>query len=93
MCQWFAPTKLVITFERKGKGAFREDEIEHIAVRNKKGEVVSLKLPEKFVYIANHQVRVCPRVTCPLVLPSASLGLRGLVVRMVFSLLHWPGSP
>ncbi|KAL0072157.1 hypothetical protein AAF712_001080 [Marasmius tenuissimus] len=56
MCQWFAPTKLVITFETNGKGAFREDEIEHIVVKNKKGEVVSLNLPEKFVYIANHQI-------------------------------------
>ncbi|KAL0580279.1 hypothetical protein V5O48_001696 [Marasmius crinis-equi] len=60
MCQWFAPTKLAITFETKGKGAFREDEIEDIVVKNDKGEVVSLNLPQKFVYIANHQASLSP---------------------------------
>jgi hypothetical protein len=57
VCQLFAPTKLEITFETKGKGAFKKNEIDDIVVKNEKGEVVSLNLPEKFVYIANHQVR------------------------------------
>ncbi|KAF9270418.1 acyltransferase-domain-containing protein [Marasmius fiardii PR-910] len=56
MSQWFSPTKLVITFETKGQGALTEEEIENIIVKNEKGEVVSLNLPQKFVYIANHQV-------------------------------------
>uniref|UniRef100_A0A0W0FY34 Phospholipid/glycerol acyltransferase domain-containing protein n=2 Tax=Moniliophthora roreri TaxID=221103 RepID=A0A0W0FY34_MONRR len=58
MCQLFAPTKLVVTFETKGKGAFKESEIADIVVKNDKGEVASLNLPEKFVLIANHQVYV-----------------------------------
>ncbi|KAF5368472.1 hypothetical protein D9758_002417 [Tetrapyrgos nigripes] len=56
MCQWFSPTKLRITFETEGKGAFSRDEIDRIVVRDKKGRVVSLDLPTKFVLIANHQV-------------------------------------
>jgi hypothetical protein len=69
MCQWFSPTKLRITFETKGKGAFSRDEIDRIVVRDKKGRVVSLDLPTKFVLIANHQV--C--MSCALLFfPSAS---------------------
>ncbi|KAF7339880.1 Lysocardiolipin acyltransferase [Mycena venus] len=56
MCQWFAPTKLIISFEREGKGRFTEEEIERIVVKNKNGEVESLDLPTKFILIANHQV-------------------------------------
>ncbi|KAJ7655086.1 acyltransferase-domain-containing protein [Mycena polygramma] len=56
MCQWFAPTKLVISFQREGKGAFTAEQIERIVIKNKSGEVVSLDLPTKFILIANHQV-------------------------------------
>lgn len=57
MCQWFAPTHLVITFETEGLGKFTPEEIEQYIVRNERGEAVSLDLPTKFVLIANHQVR------------------------------------
>ncbi|KAJ6604382.1 acyltransferase-domain-containing protein [Mycena vulgaris] len=55
MCQWFAPTKLVISFEREGKGSFTAEQIERIVRKNENGEV-SLDIPTKFVLIANHQV-------------------------------------
>jgi len=57
MSQWFAPTKLVVTFERTGKGRFSEDEIRNIVSRDKEGNVVALRLPDKSVLISNHQVR------------------------------------
>lgn len=60
MCQWFAPSRLVITLERDGQGAFSMDEIREIAVRGRDGRVLGLKLPIKSVLIANHQVRNCP---------------------------------
>lgn len=56
MCQWFAPSRLVITFERDGPGAFSMDEIGEIAIRGRDGRVLGLKLPTKSVLIANHQV-------------------------------------
>ncbi|KAJ4486373.1 acyltransferase-domain-containing protein [Lentinula aciculospora] len=56
MCQWFSPTNLQITFEASGMGAVPQDVVESIVVRDKKGNVVSLDLPSKFVYIANHQI-------------------------------------
>ncbi|KAJ7786033.1 acyltransferase-domain-containing protein [Mycena metata] len=55
MCQWFAPTKLVLSFERQGRGSFTAEQIEKIVVKNENGEVVSLDLPTKFILIANHQ--------------------------------------
>lgn len=57
MCQWFAPTKLVVTFERDGIGKFSDEDLERYLVKNDKGEVVNLDLPTKLVLIANHQVR------------------------------------
>ncbi|KAJ6627200.1 hypothetical protein B0H10DRAFT_1996020 [Mycena sp. CBHHK59/15] len=56
MCQWFAPTKLVISFEREGKGSFSAEEIELIVVKDENGDIISLDLPTKFILIANHQV-------------------------------------
>ncbi|KAK7064450.1 putative acyltransferase CST26 [Favolaschia claudopus] len=56
MCQWFAPTKLIISFEREGKGRLTQEEIDRIVKKNSNGEVESLDLPTKFVFIANHQV-------------------------------------
>ncbi|KAG2146540.1 acyltransferase-domain-containing protein [Suillus bovinus] len=56
MNQWFAPTRLSITFERVGPGKFSEDEIKHIVERDASGRVVALRLPSKTVVIANHQV-------------------------------------
>ncbi|KAG1885690.1 acyltransferase-domain-containing protein [Suillus subluteus] len=56
MNQWFAPTRLSITFERAGSGKFTEEEIRHIVERDASGRVVALRLPSKTVVIANHQV-------------------------------------
>lgn len=56
MCQWFAHSRLVITLERDGPGAFSMDEIREIAIRGRDGRVSGLKLPTKSVLIANHQV-------------------------------------
>lgn len=56
MNQWFAPTRLSITFERVGPGKFTEEEITHIVKRDASGKVVALHLPSKTVVIANHQV-------------------------------------
>ncbi|KAJ3750149.1 acyltransferase-domain-containing protein [Lentinula detonsa] len=56
MCQWFSPTSLKVTFEPNGRGAVPQDIVESIVERDQEGNVVSLNLPSKFVYIANHQV-------------------------------------
>ncbi|KAK0465370.1 acyltransferase-domain-containing protein [Desarmillaria tabescens] len=56
MCQWFAPTKLIVSFETTGMGCFTPEDIDRIVVKDKKGDVVSLNLPTKFVMIANHQI-------------------------------------
>jgi len=60
MCQWFAPSRLVITIERDGPGAFSTEEIREIVIRGRDGRVLGLKLPIKSVLIANHQVSTCP---------------------------------
>jgi lysocardiolipin and lysophospholipid acyltransferase len=56
MCQWFAPSTLLITLERDGPGAFSQDEIDKFAIRGTDGRVLGLNLPRKSVLIANHQV-------------------------------------
>ncbi|KAG5639378.1 hypothetical protein H0H81_003522 [Sphagnurus paluster] len=56
MSQWFAPTKLNISFETEGPGRFSIEEIERMVVRNSAGQVVSLNLPTKLVVISNHQI-------------------------------------
>lgn len=56
MCQWFAPTKLRITFETEGPGKFSKEEIERVVVKNAEGQAMALNLPTKFVLTANHQV-------------------------------------
>lgn len=48
MCQWFAPTKFVITTEGMDESIFVKDP--------KTGKVTDIKLPEKLVIISNHQV-------------------------------------
>ena len=65
MNQWFAPTKVSITFETEGQGKFTEEEIRNVVERDASGKVVALRLPSKCVIVSNHQVRV-PRVflTC-----------------------------
>jgi lysocardiolipin and lysophospholipid acyltransferase len=55
MCQWFAPTKLRVTFETQGLGKFSKEEIERIVVKHPSG-AVTLNLPTKFVLTGNHQV-------------------------------------
>jgi hypothetical protein len=57
MSQWFGPTRLIITFQLDGPGAFSQDEIDNIAVRGRDGRVSSLNLPRKCILVANHQVR------------------------------------
>ncbi|KAH9857933.1 acyltransferase-domain-containing protein [Lenzites betulinus] len=54
--QWFAPTKLVLSFATDGPGAFTPDEIESVVERDGSGNVVGLRLPQKAALIANHQV-------------------------------------
>ncbi|KAH9178884.1 acyltransferase-domain-containing protein [Lactarius sanguifluus] len=56
MSQCFAPTRLVITFEHNGPGAFSQDEIDDVAIRGSDGRVLALKLPQKSILVANHQV-------------------------------------
>ena len=69
MSQWFAPSRLIITFERDGPGAVSTDEIRDIAIRGGDGLVLGLNLPKKSVLIANHQV------TCPKETPSSDITL------------------
>lgn len=57
MNQWFAPTKLSITFETEGQGKFTEEEIQSIVERDVSGKIIALHLPSKCVIISNHQVR------------------------------------
>jgi hypothetical protein len=54
--QWCGPTQLVLTFEDEGPGKFSQREIDKMAVRDKKGNVISLNLPKRAVVISNHQV-------------------------------------
>ncbi|CAE6378535.1 unnamed protein product [Rhizoctonia solani] len=49
MCQWFAPTSLVVTCEG-GNG------IEEVVVRDESGRVTELKLPPQVVMMPNHQI-------------------------------------
>ncbi|KAM6498286.1 Acyltransferase domain containing protein [Amanita muscaria] len=56
MCQWFAPTKLRVTFETQGKGKFTPEEIKRIVQNDKNSDAVWLNLPSKFILTANHQV-------------------------------------
>lgn len=49
MCQWFAPTSLVVTCEG-GNG------IEEVVVRDETGRVTELKLPPQVVMMPNHQI-------------------------------------
>jgi hypothetical protein len=89
MNQWFAPTKVSITFETEGQGKFTEDDIRNIVERDLSGKVIALHLPSKCVIISNHQVRV-PRVflTCGLADPLVALGLLRLVVRLVLDVFR-----
>lgn len=50
MCQWFAPTSLVVTSEG-------DNGIEEVVVRDETGRVTELKLPPQVVMMPNHQVR------------------------------------
>ncbi|KAG8679077.1 hypothetical protein FRC08_017240, partial [Ceratobasidium sp. 394] len=49
MCQWFAPTSLMVTCEG-GNG------IEDVVVRDESGRVTELRLPPQVVMIPNHQI-------------------------------------
>ena len=69
MCQWFAPTKLEITFETEGNGRFEAEDLQTAIVRSPAGEFLYLNLPTKFVLVSNHQVRKSPFVVCLLTYP------------------------
>lgn len=56
MSSWFAPTKLVITFETKGIGKLSEEELRKVVQKDSKGNVF-LDLATKSVLITNHQVK------------------------------------
>jgi len=56
MSQWFAPTKLVVTFETQGMGRFSPEEIDLFLIKDTGGKPIALNLPTKFVLTANHQV-------------------------------------
>ena len=58
MCQWFAPTKLRITFETQGLKSFTPEEINRYVIRDTDGKAIALDLPTKFVLIANQQVNM-----------------------------------
>ena len=60
MCQWFGPSTMKITFERDGPGAFTEEMIQNIIVKDESAEIVGLNVPKNLVRTANHQVRRCP---------------------------------
>ena len=64
MSQWFAPTKLVVTFETQGMGRFTPEEIDLFLIKDTDGNPVALDLPTKFVLIANHQVWSCHLYPC-----------------------------
>jgi hypothetical protein len=57
MSQWCGPSKLVLTFEDEGAGKFSQEEIDDMTVKDKKGNILYLNLPQRAVVIANHQVR------------------------------------
>lgn len=67
MCQWFAPTSLVVSFEKEGRGCVLEQDIERIVERDKAGQVVALHLPQKAVLVSNHQVCTWRTSTVPVV--------------------------
>jgi hypothetical protein len=81
MCQWFAPSRLVITFEHDGPGSFTNEEIRDIAKRGGDGRVLGLNLPKKSVLIANHQVGSCSKTSDITLTTSRSTqtgGMRGV---------------
>lgn len=71
MCQWFAPTKMHITFEREGPGAFTDEELDNMLTLDARGRVSALNLPKRSVLISNHQAR--PYNSCsPVPFPTFS---------------------
>lgn len=87
--QLFAPTSLVVSFERNGPGAFSREELDQLVVRDESGRVTALQLPPKTVWVANHQVRAVLKCLSVLIVTNEWLDVRGLVVRMVSDILRW----
>ncbi|KAJ3551374.1 hypothetical protein NM688_g4742 [Phlebia brevispora] len=54
--QLFAPTTMIISFERDGVGRICQEDIDRMVVRDETGRVLALNLPQKAVLIANHQI-------------------------------------
>lgn len=57
MSQLCGPSKFIVTFEDEGQGRFTQKEIDNMVIRDKKGTILYLNLPQKSVVISNHQVR------------------------------------
>ena len=57
LSQVFAPTELRVTFESAGPGAFTAEQVAEMVVKDASGVVTELRLPNRMVIIANHQVR------------------------------------
>lgn len=55
LSQLFAPTSFRVTFESEGPGAFTNEQVEEMVVRDANGRVTELRLPNKLVIVANHQ--------------------------------------
>lgn len=89
MCQWFAPTKLLVTFETEGMGRFTQDEIDRFIIKDIDGNGLGLNLPTKFVLTANHQVCLSLTRTASY-LTLFILGLCRLVVCLVLYIFHEP---
>lgn len=88
MSQIFGPTTLLISFETEGVGALSQEAVERIAVRDKTGRVVGLRLPQKAAVIANHQASGFQYTILTRLMPPCRADLCGLVVRMVPDILH-----
>lgn len=83
-CQYFAPTTLMVTFERENSGRFTDEEINTLIVKDAHGDIRGLLLSEKSVLIANHQVR-CPYSVYKICL-NKHIDLCRLAISMVFRL-------
>ncbi|PFH54662.1 hypothetical protein AMATHDRAFT_185394 [Amanita thiersii Skay4041] len=56
MCHWFAPTKIKVTFETKGKGSFSQEHVSRLIRTYYDCNAGFLDLPKKFILTANHQI-------------------------------------
>jgi hypothetical protein len=83
MCQWFAPTSLVVTCEG-GNG------IEEVVVRDESGRVTELKLPPQVVMMPNHQVRTLSACVETLLISGYLAILRYTLIGGTYGVLPTP---